>query len=80
MATGFRPKSEQIIELRGYSTDDLMLLAVEAARYLGWQIGTVRCDKLNFIHLQVSGLGRKRLLFQGLKGKTDSFLPPVCVH
>lgn len=48
MATGFRPKSERIIELRGYSTDDLMLLAVEAARYLGWQMGTVRCDKAEF--------------------------------
>ena len=45
MATGFRPKSERIIELAGYSSEELMLLAIEASKHLGWQAGNIKSEE-----------------------------------
>ena len=45
MATGFRPKYERTIELAGYSSEELMLLAIEASKSLGWQAGSIKRDK-----------------------------------
>ncbi len=42
MATGFRPKYERTIELAGYSSEELMLLAIEASKSLGWQAGSIK--------------------------------------
>ena len=60
MATGFRPKYERTIELAGYSSEELMLLAIEASKSLGWQAG--RINQI-FIRLQVLDRGKKRLFF-----------------
>lgn len=48
MATGFRPKYERTIELAGYSSEELMLLAIEASKSLGWQAGSIKRDKSDF--------------------------------
>ena len=48
MATGFRPKSERIIELAGYSSEELMLLAIEASKHLGWQAGNIKSEEAEF--------------------------------
>ena len=48
MATGFRPKYERTIELAGYSAEELMLLAIEASKSLGWQAGSIKRDKSDF--------------------------------
>lgn len=48
MAAGFRPKYERIIELVGYSSEELMLLAIEASKYLGWQAGSIKSEKSEF--------------------------------
>ena len=74
MATGFRPKSERIIELRGYSTDDLVLLAVEAARYLGWQMGTVRCDKAEFYTPTSFWSWQEKVTLSRVEGKDGQLL------
>ena len=63
MATGFRPKYERTIELAGYSAEELMLLAIEASKSLGWQAGSIKRDKSDFIRLQVLDRGKKRLFF-----------------
>ena len=45
MATGFRPKSERIIELAGYSSEELMLLAIEASKHLVARKGSSFCNR-----------------------------------
>ena len=62
MVTGFRPKYERTIELAGYSSEELMLLAIEASKSLGWQAGSIKRDKSD-IRLQVLDRGKKRLFF-----------------
>ena len=52
MVTGFRPKYERTIELAGYSSEELMLLAIEASKSLGWQAGSIKRDKSDFYTLQ----------------------------
>ncbi|MDY3068245.1 MAG: rhomboid family intramembrane serine protease [Parabacteroides sp.] len=74
MATGFKPKYEQVIQQEGYSSDELMFLAVNAAKYLGWQIGCVKRDKLEFYTSVSMKSWEEKVIISRIEGKEGCLL------
>lgn len=74
MAIGFKPKSERIIELQGYSSEELMCLAVEASKALGWQIGRIKRDKSEFYTPTSLSSWQEKVTLSTIEGKDGQLL------
>lgn len=74
MAIGFKPKSERIIELQGYSSEELMCLAVEASKALGWQIGRIKRDKSEFYTPTSLSSWQEKVTLSTIEGKEEQLL------
>lgn len=74
MAIGFKPKSERIIELQGYSSEELMRLAVEASKALGWQIGRIKRDKSEFYTPTSLSSWQEKVTLSTIEGKDGQLL------
>ena len=74
MAIGFKPKSERIIELQGYSSEELMRLAVEASKALGWQIGRIKRDKSEFYTPTSLSSWQEKVTLSTIEGKEEQLL------
>ena len=74
MAIGFKPKSERIIELQGYSSEELMCLAVEASKALGWQIGHIKRDKSEFYTPTSLSSWQEKVTLSTIEGKDGQLL------
>lgn len=80
MATGFRPKYERTIELAGYSSEELMLLAIEASKSLGWQAGSIKRDKSDFYTPTSFRSWQEKVILSVTDGRTDNFLLQAYAH
>lgn len=74
MATGFRPKSERIIELAGYSSEELMLLAIEASKHLGWQAGNIKSEEAEFYTSASLRSWQEKVVLSVIDGKDGQLL------
>ena len=74
MALVFKPKSERIIELQGYSSEELMCLAVEASKALGWQIGRIKRDKSEFYTPTSLSSWQEKVTLSTIEGKDGQLL------
>ena len=74
MATGFRPKYERTIELAGYSSEELMLLAIEASKSLGWQAGSIKRDKSDFYTPTSFRSWQEKVILSAIDGKDGQLL------
>lgn len=74
MTIGFKPKSERIIELQGYSSEELMCLAVEASKALGWQIGRIKRDKSEFYTPTSLSSWQEKVTLSTIEGKDGQLL------
>lgn len=74
MAIGFKPKSERIIELQGYSSEELMHLAVEASKALGWQISRIKRDKSEFYTPTSLSSWQEKVTLSTIEGKDGQLL------
>lgn len=74
MAIGFKPKYEQVIQQEGYSSDELMFLAVNAAKYLGWQVSCVKREKLEFYTSVSMKSWEEKVVITRIEGKEGSLL------
>ena len=74
MVTGFRPKYERTIELAGYSSEELMLLAIEASKSLGWQAGSIKRDKSDFYTPTSFRSWQEKVILSAIDGKDGQLL------
>ena len=74
MATGFRPKSVRIIELAGYSSEELMLLAIEASKHLGWQAGNIKSEEAEFYTSASLRSWQEKVVLSVIDGKDGQLL------
>lgn len=51
MAIGFKPKAEMTLSLPGCSPSEILLVAAEAARQLGWRAGGMTRTEAVFYNL-----------------------------